>query len=62
MSGLDEKPENALLHVHVCIHCGSSFRREDFEGRALSSGIFPCRNCGVDGPLNIEVRDIEALS
>jgi hypothetical protein len=33
----------ALIHVHVCVHRGSVFRREIFEGRALRSGIFLCR-------------------
>lgn len=48
-----------LLHFQVCIHCGSAFRREEFEGRAITSGIFPCTKCGFEGPLNIEIREMD---
>jgi predicted RNA-binding Zn-ribbon protein involved in translation (DUF1610 family) len=48
-------------HFHVCIHCGSAFRREEFSGRAITSGIYTCPKCGLDGPLNVEVLEIEAL-
>jgi predicted nucleic acid-binding Zn-ribbon protein len=50
------EPPSLLLHFHVCVHCGSAFRREAFEGRALTSGIFPCPKCGLEGPLNVEIR------
>ena len=46
-----------LLHFHICLYCGSAFRREEIEGRAITSGIFPCTKCGVEGPLNIEIRE-----
>ena len=29
-----------LLHFHVCRHCESALRREVFEGRALTPGIY----------------------
>jgi len=48
-----------LLHFHLCAHCGSTFRRELFEGRALTSGIFPCPKCGLEGPLNITIQEVE---
>jgi predicted RNA-binding Zn-ribbon protein involved in translation (DUF1610 family) len=48
-----------LLHVHVCVHCGSVFRREEYIGRAITSGIYHCPKCGLDGPLNIEIREVE---
>jgi hypothetical protein len=51
------KPPRGLLHFHVCVHCGSAFRREAFEGRALTSGVFPCLKCGLEGPLNVEIRE-----
>ena len=47
-----------LLHFHVCIHCGSAFRRDEIGGRAITSEIFPCTKCGVEGPLNIEIREM----
>lgn len=49
--------DSELLHFHVCIHCGSASRREMFEGRALTSGIFLCPKCGLEGPLNVEIRE-----
>jgi hypothetical protein len=33
----------SLLHFHVCVQCGGASRREKFEGRALTSGIFSVR-------------------
>jgi hypothetical protein len=53
------EPNHPLLHFHVCIHCGSAFRREEFEGRAITSGILPCTKCGAEGPLNIEIRETD---
>jgi predicted RNA-binding Zn-ribbon protein involved in translation (DUF1610 family) len=49
-----------LLHFHMCVHCGSTFRREKYEGRALTSGIFSCPKCGLEGPLNVAIREVEA--
>jgi hypothetical protein len=56
------EPKPRLLHFHVCIHCESAFRREDFEGRSLTSGIFPCPRCGLDGPLNVQIREADAAN
>jgi predicted RNA-binding Zn-ribbon protein involved in translation (DUF1610 family) len=53
------KPIHSLLHVHVCVHCGSTIRREELEGRAHTTGIFPCPNCGAEGPLNLEIREVK---
>jgi predicted RNA-binding Zn-ribbon protein involved in translation (DUF1610 family) len=52
------KPNHSLLHVHVCNHCGTAFRREVLEGRAHITGIFRCPKCGVEGPLNLEIREM----
>jgi predicted RNA-binding Zn-ribbon protein involved in translation (DUF1610 family) len=51
-------PQPRFEHVHVCIHCGAAFRREEFSGRAITSGIYTCPKCGLDGPLNVEVREV----
>lgn len=51
------RPHHHLLHVHVCVHCGREIRREELEGRGHTTGIFPCPKCGVEGPLNLEIRD-----
>jgi predicted RNA-binding Zn-ribbon protein involved in translation (DUF1610 family) len=48
-----------LMHFHLCTHCGSTFRREQYEGRALTSGIFPCQKCGLEGPLNITIQEVD---
>ena len=48
-----------LMHFHVCKHCGAATRREEFEGRALTSGIFLCPKCGLEGPLNVEIREVQ---
>ena len=50
-----------LIHVHVCIHCASAFRREEFEDRAATTGIYLCQKCGVECPLNIEIRAVDTL-
>ena len=57
-----EKNKTSLLHVHVCMQCGSAFRREEYIGRAVTSGIYHCNKCGFDGPLNIEIREVENLA
>jgi hypothetical protein len=48
-----------LQHFHVCVHCGSAFRREEVEGRAHTTGIFLCPKRGIEGPLNLEIREID---
>lgn len=50
--------KHPLLHFHVCVHCGSSFRREEVEGRVHTTGIFVCPKCGKEGPLNIEIHEV----
>ncbi len=51
------KPRTLLIHVHVCLHCGKAFRREEVEGRALTTGLYVCISCGREGPLNIKIRE-----
>lgn len=45
-----------LIHFHVCVHCGHPRRRDEVEGLEVNSGILHCPACGLEGPLNIEVR------
>ena len=54
----DESNARPLIHVHACIRCGGAFRREAFEGRMHATGIFPCPKCGIEGPLNLEIREL----
>jgi hypothetical protein len=35
-------------------HC---LQEKVFEGRPLTSVIFPCPKCGLEGPLNVEIRE-----
>ncbi len=50
--------QSSLLHVHVCLYCASTFRREEVEGRVHTTGLFLCTKCGREGPLNIEIREM----
>jgi len=52
-------PPAGLLHFHVCLHCRSPFRREEVEGRVHTTGLFVCPKCGKEGPLNIEIHEID---
>lgn len=52
------KSLSPLLHVHICVHCSAVFRREQVEGRVHTTGLFICSNCGKEGPLNIEICEI----
>ena len=52
--------DTELMHFHVCIHCGHTRRREEISVAEIRSGIFACADCGQDGPLNIEIRDLSA--
>jgi predicted RNA-binding Zn-ribbon protein involved in translation (DUF1610 family) len=54
------QPQPELNHFHVCVHCGSAFRREEYEGRALTSGVYLCPKCGLEGPLNVVIRADES--
>jgi hypothetical protein len=58
-SDIAGQPNRLLLPVHVCIHCTNSFRREDVEGRVHTTGLFLCPKCGVEGPLNIEIQEVD---
>jgi hypothetical protein len=48
-----------LVPVHTCLKCGGVFRREVFEGRMHTTGIFTCPACGTEGPLNLEIRELD---
>lgn len=53
-----DTPPDPLIHVHVCVHCGGAFRREEFEDRAQTTGIYLCSKCGKEEPLNIQIRAV----
>lgn len=46
-----------LAHVHACIHCGHPRLREEVENREINSGILHCPKCGLEGPLNVQIRE-----
>jgi hypothetical protein len=51
-----------LIHLHTCIHCGHARRREEINVAEIRSGIFACPDCGRDGRLNIEIRNLPAAA
>jgi hypothetical protein len=62
MASDSDRSQRGLSQFHACIHCGSVFRRDEFDGTAVATGIYPCSKCGQDGPLNIVIRDVEATT
>ena len=54
-------PHDPFVHVHVCVHCAAAFRREGFEDRAQTTGIYLCSKCGREGPLNIQICAVGTL-
>jgi len=59
MTNDSDVPQPRFEHFHVCVQCGDAFRREEFGARAISSGIYTCPKCGHEGPLNVEIREVE---
>jgi hypothetical protein len=53
-----KKPNDLFVHVHVCVYCGRVFRREEVEGRVHTTGLFLCPICEMEGPLNIEIHEV----
>jgi transcription elongation factor Elf1 len=49
-----------LIHVHTCIYCGQSRKREEIGDREINSGTLQCPGCGTEGPLNVEIRKLPA--
>ena len=62
MASNSDRSQRGLSQFHVCIHCGSVYRRDEFDGTAVATGIYPCTKCGQDGPLNIVIRDVDAAA
>jgi hypothetical protein len=52
-------PKHRFEHFHVCVQCGGAFHREEFGARAITSGMYTCPMCGHEGPLNVEIREVE---
>lgn len=55
------KPQAHFVHVHVCVHCGGAFRREECEDRVQTTGIYLCPKRGVEGPLDTEIRAVDVV-
>jgi predicted RNA-binding Zn-ribbon protein involved in translation (DUF1610 family) len=45
------------VHTRARVHhCGYVLRREEVDSRQVASGMFHCPKCGLDAPLNVEIR------
>jgi len=62
MASDSDSSQRELSQFHACIHCGSVSRRDEFDGTAVVTGIYSCSKCGLDGPLNIVIRDVHAAA
>ena len=62
MASDSNSSQRELSQFHACIHCGNVSRRDEFDGTAVATGIYPCTKCGHDGPLNIVIRDVDAAA
>ena len=61
MANDSDRSHRELAHFHACVHCGSIFRRDTFDSTSVTTGIYPCSKCGLDGPLNVVIQE-EAIS
>ena len=62
MANDSHSSRHELAQYHSCVHCGSIFRRDAFDSTAVTTGIYPCSKCGNEGPLNIVIQDVVAVS
>jgi predicted RNA-binding Zn-ribbon protein involved in translation (DUF1610 family) len=62
MASNSDRSRRELSHFHACVHCGNVSRRDEVDGTAVATGIYPCTKCGHDGPLNIVIRDMDAAA
>jgi predicted RNA-binding Zn-ribbon protein involved in translation (DUF1610 family) len=62
MASNSDRSRRELSHFHACVHCGNVSRRDEFDGTAVATGIYPCTKCGLDGPLNIVIQDVDAAA
>jgi predicted RNA-binding Zn-ribbon protein involved in translation (DUF1610 family) len=59
MASNSDRFKRKLSHFHACVHCGNVSRRDEFDGVAVATGVYPCSKCGLDGPLNIVIQEDE---
>ena len=62
MASDSNSSQRELSQFHACIYCGNVSRRDEFDGTAIATGIYPCTKCGQDAPLNIVIRDVDAAA
>ena len=62
MANDSDRSHRELTHFHACVHCGSIFSRDAFDSTSVTTGIYPCSKCGLDGPLNIVIQDGDAAA
>ena len=51
--------QKKLTAVHVCVNCGRLSSRNDVDGAPTPSGVFKCSLCGYEGPLHVEIRQLD---
>lgn len=44
--------------VHICPRCGHILRLEDVDLRTITTGIVECPKCLWEGPVEIQVADL----
>lgn len=46
--------------VHKCPQCGNVLKLENIDLKAATTGIFVCPNCGLSGPIDIQIIERES--
>jgi len=45
--------------VHICPRCGHILNLEEIDLKAITTGIVECPNCDWQGPVEIQVTDLD---
>lgn len=53
---MTETAQGQFEAVHVCRGCSTAIERKQVNPESLISGLIACPHCGVESPLNLEIR------